>query len=316
MLGRLSHRTWHYPTCTGDAIVAYLALSKKPPYEQHFNRRYGDFVFNPLYKTGAGLKPGQWVPNHRNWDLGDNPTLDIYLSLLNEHTGSEVFYDIFITDVNPLYPKMGPVTWREIGLTIPNAYFLPQARLLRSGRIILHGTHVGNSMSIFDAGQLLQSHDPERHEFTSCSGENGALFTCALTDPNFEPRYHKDACYYYATNTHLGTREDGWNLDYDYTLFAEARDDKQEPLLKMVLVLAETEQGNQNRMRAKTSGNRDWAWSYPELNDYTLLYARLMVGLPPQPESFRLGDYVLDEDAYEGMSQRYVYDTNPEGCGT
>ena len=28
MQGKLSQRTWHYPRCTGEAIVAYLALSK------------------------------------------------------------------------------------------------------------------------------------------------------------------------------------------------------------------------------------------------------------------------------------------------
>ena len=37
--GKLPSRTWHYPRCTGEAIVAYLALSKVGSRVHYYGRR-------------------------------------------------------------------------------------------------------------------------------------------------------------------------------------------------------------------------------------------------------------------------------------
>ena len=115
---------------------------------------------------------------------------------------------------------------------------------------------------------------------------------------------------------HLGYKGEEWSLQYDYELFAPLHEDEQEPLIKVVLVLAETTKGRTNRQRATTKGNRDWAWSYPGLYDYTLLYARIMIGLPPQPEAFRLGNYYVDPEAYEGVTPYLLHDYDTHNCLT
>ena len=51
--GKLSWRTWHYPRCTGEAIVAYLALSKGG-YRVHYPRvaTIQGWIWGPLCKGG------------------------------------------------------------------------------------------------------------------------------------------------------------------------------------------------------------------------------------------------------------------------
>ena len=51
--GKLSWRTWHYPQCTGEAIVAYLALSKGG-YRVHYPRvaTIQGWIWGPLSQGG------------------------------------------------------------------------------------------------------------------------------------------------------------------------------------------------------------------------------------------------------------------------
>ena len=94
-----------------------------------------------------------------------------------------------------------------------------------------------------------------------------------------------------------------WDLSYDYLTYADVREHLEEPMYKIVYVLAETQQGAANRKRAVAPGNRDWAWIYPEPTDLHLCYARILIGLPPQPEKFRYGRYYVDQNVYEGIRQ-------------
>ena len=90
---------------------------------------------------------------------------------------------------------------------------------------------------------------------------------------------------------------------YDYVTYAPVLEQWEEPMYKIIYVLAETEQGAEHRMKAHTRGNRDWAWIYPEPTDLHLGYARILIGLPPQPEKFPYGRYYVDPNVYEGIRQ-------------
>ena len=105
-----------------------------------------------------------------------------------------------------------------------------------------------------------------------------------------------------------------WDLKYDYLTFASILGHEEEPLCKIVYVLAETEQGAANRQRAPTQGNKEWAWIYPQPGDLHLCYARIIIGLPPQPTRFRLGRYYVDERVYEGIRQVDPREYDKGGC--
>ena len=94
-----------------------------------------------------------------------------------------------------------------------------------------------------------------------------------------------------------------WELKYDHYTYANVLEHMEEAMYKIVYVLAETKQGAENRKRAPTEGNRDWAWIYPDPKDLHLCYARILIGLPPQPMKFRYGRYYVDERVYEGIRQ-------------
>ena len=80
-----------------------------PTTKQHINRRYYDESFYPNWKTKTGNKPGQWVPNHRNWKLRETPGLDAWLEDVEARTGAKKFYDEILTGTNPVCPSMGEV---------------------------------------------------------------------------------------------------------------------------------------------------------------------------------------------------------------
>ena len=88
----------------------------------------------------------------------------------------------------------------------------------------------------------------------------------------------------------------------------------EEPMYKIVFVLAETEQGEEHRVNAHVHGNKDWAWVYPEPTDLHLCYARILIGLPPQPEKFRYGRYYVDPNVYEGIKQIFRKEKDDGGC--
>ena len=111
-------------------------------------------------------------------------------------------------------------------------------------------------------------------------------------------------------------QQDGpvWDLIYDYLTFADILHDKEAPMYKIVYVLAETQKGAAHRKRAPTPKNRDWAWSYPQPGDLHLCYARILIGLPPQPGKFRLGRYYVDKHVYEGIRQVVTREPDRNGC--
>ena len=97
-------------------------------------------------------------------------------------------------------------------------------------------------------------------------------------------------------------------------MFAAICDTWEEPMYKLIHVLEETEEGGEHRKRATTQGNQDGAWIYPSPNDLHLLYARILIGLPPQPRGFRYGRYYVDNSAYEGLKQVTERNKDEGGC--
>ena len=105
-----------------------------------------------------------------------------------------------------------------------------------------------------------------------------------------------------------------WNLEYDDTMFAPVREAEEEPMYKLMIVLGETEEGREHRKRATTPGNKDWAWIYPEPHDLNILYAKILVGLPPQPQTFRYGRFFVDSSRFQGLRQVVIRDREEGGC--
>ena len=85
-------------------------------------------------------------------------------------------------------------------------------------------------------------------------------------------------------------------------------------LYKIMFVLEGAEEGRSCRQHATTKGNRDWAWIYPHPHDLHSSYARILIGLPPQPQAFRDGCYYVDPPVYEGIRQVIPRDTDEYGC--
>ena len=105
-----------------------------------------------------------------------------------------------------------------------------------------------------------------------------------------------------------------WDLNYDRMTDAGVREHPEEPMYKIMFVLEETEEGRSHRQRATTQGNRDWAWIYPHPRDLHLSYARILIGLPPQPQAFRYGRYYVDPSVYEGIKQVIPRARDEYGC--
>ena len=168
-------------------------------------------------------------------------------------------------------------------------------------------------MKIFQDGQLKPSYDEELHEFAG--GQRG-IYCNPVSDPDLPHGAFKEAAHCYATNCHMqlpGTQP-VWDLEYDMTTYAVVREHLEEPMYKIMFVLEETEEGESHRLHAMTRENRDRAWIYPGPQDLHLSYARILIGLPPQPEAFRYGRYYVDPEVYEGIRQVVVREKDMYRC--
>ena len=151
------------------------------------------------------------------------------------------------------------------------------------------------------------------HEF---AGNLKGIYCNPVSDPDLPNAAFKTAAHQYATNCHMqlpGTQPI-WDLKYERMTYAEVREHWEEPMYKIMFVLEETEEGRSHRQRATTQGNRDWAWIYPHPRDLHLSYARILIGLPPQPQAFRYGRYYVDPTVYEGIRQMIPRDKDEYGC--
>ena len=162
-------------------------------------------------------------------------------------------------------------------------------------------------------GQVRGSFDEKLHEFAS--GERG-VYCNPFSDPNLPGGAYKESAHCFATHCHMPFEGSTpiWDIFYDYVTYAPVLEQLEEPMYKIIYVLAETEQGAEHRMKAHTRGNRDWAWIYPEPTDLHLCYARILIGLPPQPDKFRYGRYYVDPNVYEGIRQVVPREKDDYGC--
>ena len=234
------------------------------------------------------------------------------MDFLENKTGAYVFYDKRLEGTSPSYPDMGIVKWRELGLMIPTTVHAPAANEPVSGLYILHWSHFGNTVQVCVDGQLRGSYDDDYHEFNKASP---GIYCNPLSSPDMPWDIYKESAVQFATHCRMQKQGDPiWELTYDYSTFSDAHEHEEEPMYKIVYVLAETQQGAAHRLRAPTPHNQDWAWIYPEPKDLHLCYARIIIGLPPQPIKFRYGRYYVDEDFYEGIRQVIPRDKDMGGC--
>ena len=183
--------------------------------------------------------------------------------------------------------------------------------MTKSGLYLEHGSHFRNAMKVCINGEVKGSYNHELHEFGH--GEEG-VHCSPVSSPDLPGGAYKSDAHKHATLCHMQSQnEPEWDLYYDYMTQAQVLEQIEEPMYKLIFVLAETEQGEQHRARAHTHGNNDWSWVYPEPMDLHLCYARILIGLPPQPEKFRYGRYYVDEREYEGIRQVFPRDRDENG---
>ena len=82
-------------------------------------------------------------------------------------------------DVNPCYPKLGYVRWREIILDVTSSQNLETFDLEKTGVLLGHGSHPLSITSIAQIGRISISFDSSRHEFGGSTG----VYVSKLTDP-------------------------------------------------------------------------------------------------------------------------------------
>lgn len=154
------------------------------------------------------------------------------------------------------------------------------------------------------------SYDPEVHEFPF-----PGINVNPVSDPDLPASAYKESAHLYSTNAHSQLKGDPiWNLKYGHLMYATVREAWEGPMYKLMIVLGGTTEGKEHRKRATTQGNRGWAWIYPSPHDLHVLYANILIGLPPQPKSFRCGRHFVDNTRYEGLKQVVVRDRDKGGC--
>ena len=156
------------------------------------------------------------------------------------------------------------------------------------------------------------SYNHKLHEFDH--GREG-VHCSPLSSPDLPGDAYKSDAHKFATFFHMQAEGDPvWDLFYDYMTQAQVLEQHEEPMYKLVFVVAETEQGEQHRANAHVYGNNDWSWVYPGPTDLRLCYARILIGLPPQPEKFRYGRFYVDAREYEGIRQIFPKEKDEGGC--